>query len=154
MTESIIKDFLSDISFMQLATSFNQKPWLCSVWYVWDYDDNIIYFCSRKTRRHSLEIEKNANIAATFTPAYNKGLGQKGQTLTIEGTACLVNSDKIKKAFEIYSRKYPKLFEMQSLEDFQNNKGPHFLYEISPKNVILLDDINFPTNPRQEVRFP
>jgi acyl-CoA reductase-like NAD-dependent aldehyde dehydrogenase len=52
----IYPDILKDIKLMQLATVRDKKPWMCNVWYVMDEDHNV-YWISRETRRHSLEIK-------------------------------------------------------------------------------------------------
>jgi uncharacterized protein YhbP (UPF0306 family) len=65
--KDIYPDILKDIKLMQLASVRDNKPWMCNVWYVMDEDHNV-YWISRETRRHSLEIKDNPHVAATMHP--------------------------------------------------------------------------------------
>lgn len=144
---------LDDIKLMQLATSMDNYPWLCHVWYVRD-DENNIYWISRKTRRHSLEIDKNPNVACTFHKYFDGGLMEdKGQALILSGTAeCLVG-DSCKPAYALYAKRYPKILDFQSEDEFVLGSGHHYFYKLTPKSAIWWDEVNFPENPRQKIEF-
>jgi uncharacterized protein YhbP (UPF0306 family) len=60
--EQTIRDYLPDIIHMSLATSQNNKPWVCEVHYVYDEELNL-YFRSRPSKRHSHEIAENPFVA-------------------------------------------------------------------------------------------
>ena len=63
--KKLIKDYLSQAQMMQLATSVNDQPWVCNVWFAADEDMNIYWFSSI-TRRHSKELLKNNKVAAAI----------------------------------------------------------------------------------------
>ncbi len=50
---------------MQLATSVDNQPWVCSVWFATDAGLNI-YFFSATARRHSKEVVKNNKVAGAI----------------------------------------------------------------------------------------
>lgn len=54
--------------------------------------------------------------------------------------------------YELYADRFPKLREFQSLEKFLNDEGHHYFYKITPYEIIWWDEINFPENPKQEVK--
>lgn len=148
MLDRHIKHYLKDIKLMQLATCREGQPWLCNVWYVMDGDVNI-YFTSRITRRHSREIADNSKVACTFHRWFDGGLGQKGQALVVAGTARLLPGDSVDDAYALYAWENPAIERMQDLSDFRQDKGPHFLYQITPHEIIWWDEVNNPDNPRQ-----
>lgn len=143
------RDYLDDVKLMQLATSYDNQPWLCNVWYVRDPQDNI-YFISRETRRHSIEIEKNPKVSCTFHKWFERGLGEQGQALVIAGKAKKMTGNEIEKPYTLYQERYPNLENFQSLDDFVNGTGHHFFYKITPKQIVWWDEKNF-DNPRQEI---
>lgn len=137
---------------MQLASCVNNQPWLCNVWYVMDEEDNV-YWMSRKTRRHSQEIEQNPNIACTFHKWFDEGLGQKGQALVIAGKAELLTGEGCRMPYELYAERYPALYDFQTLDDFLKDEGDHFFYKLSPEEFMWWDDFNFGDVSRQYVRL-
>lgn len=50
---------------MSLATSADNKPRVCEVYFVYDTDLNF-YFRSKTSRRHSQEIAKNPYVSANI----------------------------------------------------------------------------------------
>lgn len=145
--------YFKDVRLMQLATSRDNQPWLCNVWYVHDTETDNIYFTSRKTRRHSEDIAINERVACTFHKHYEDGLGQRGQSLVIAGKARLLTDElAIGKAFDLYEASHPKLSAMQARDVYCDGSGVHFFYEISPIEIVVFDDVNYPNNPRQEFK--
>ncbi len=149
--DSLYKNHLKKVRLMQLATSANNKPWLCNVWFVVDEQGNI-YWTSRETRRHSIEIEQNPYVACTIHGNFNAGLGEKGQAAIISGVAEKLNAQNCEIAYNLYSARYPKLLEIQSLEDTRNDTGVHKFYKCSPNEIIWWDEVNFPDHPRQIIK--
>ena len=147
------RDYIVDIGLMQLATVDQEtnRPWLCSVWYVMDDEDNV-YWCSRKTRRHSQEIGDGGYATCTITKNYNEGLGQKGRALILSGDASLVPQDKIEFVYDLYAQKYNKTESMQSFETFLNGSGVHFFYQITPDQIVWWDELEPGDNPRKIIK--
>lgn len=42
----LIKDYLTEAKLMQLVTSVDGQPWVCSVWFATDDELNIYWFSS------------------------------------------------------------------------------------------------------------
>lgn len=147
--KKLIKDYLKDTKLMQLATSAGNQPWVCHVWFASDGDLNIYWFSST-TRRHSKEVMKNPKVGGAIVFPHTPKDPPRG--LQFEGTAELLtkNSD-IQKARSVYEG---RIFSKKEVDDFINSKtSPHCFYRIKPKLFVLFDLVNFPENPRQELKL-
>ncbi len=145
----IIKDYLKEAKLMQLATSLNNQAWVCHVWFASDEDLNIYWFSSTR-RRHSKEVIKNPKVAAAIVLPHTPEDTPRG--LQLEGDAELLTKEKdIKKARSVYER---RIFSKEQVDDFIKSKeSPHKFYRIKPRLFVLFDLVNFPKNPRQELRI-
>lgn len=153
--KKLIEDYLKEAKLMQIASVKDNKPWVASVWYVHDKDWNL-HFISRKNRRHSLELKENPNIAGTITIPHTKGSGEKVRGLQFEGTAHdLTGKDELetlKRAKELYLEKY-SMAEDIPIENLSDPNGVATYYVIHPSKFVLFDEVNFPDNPRQELKI-
>jgi uncharacterized protein YhbP (UPF0306 family) len=147
----LVKEYLSETKLMQIATAKENKPWAASVWFA--HDDKLnLYFISRKTRRHSIEIKENGNVAGVIVKPHLIGSGEKVRGLQFEGTAKECSGEEIDKARELYLNKYPTAEKIP----IEKLKDPEFhvaYYVIKPKMFVLFDEVNFPEQPRQELKL-
>lgn len=134
---------------MQLATASKNQPWVCSVWFAADGDLNIYYF-SASSRRHSQEILKNNKVAGAVVLPQNPNDPPRG--LYFQGVAeVLENQEDIDKAISVYAE---RIFSRGKITEFmQHKEKPHKFYRIKPSQFILFDAVNFPDNPRQELKL-
>jgi uncharacterized protein YhbP (UPF0306 family) len=88
--EKIIRDYLPNIVHMSLATSKDNKPWVCEVHFAYD-DDLNLYFRSLASRRHSEEIAINPNVAGNIVVQHI--LGQMPVGVYFEGTATMLQKE-------------------------------------------------------------
>ncbi len=149
--KKLIGDYLTEAKMMCLATSKGNKPWTCTLWYVHDNNWNL-YFISRKNRRHSLELKENQNVAGVIVKPHLKGSGEKVAGIQFEGTAKECNLLELAKALALYLKKYP-IAEKIPLKLLQNISTPFTFYIIKPSSIVLFDEINFPEEPRQEMKL-
>lgn len=63
--EKTIRDYLPAVIHLSLSTCKDDKPWVCEVHYVYD-DELNLYFRSKPSRRHSLEIMDNPYVAGNI----------------------------------------------------------------------------------------
>lgn len=87
--KKLIRDYLKEAKLMQLATSVNNKPWVCSVWFGFDVDLNIYWFSSTK-RRHSKEVMKNPKVGGAIVYPHTPKDPPRG--LQFEGTAKMADN--------------------------------------------------------------
>jgi uncharacterized protein YhbP (UPF0306 family) len=98
--KKLTKDYMTSIKHMQLATTNNSQPWLCTVYFVND-DNFCLYWASRRSRQHSLEILKSSKAAITIV----KDTENK-QALQIIGNAYEVEENDLVRVHELYTSKF------------------------------------------------
>lgn len=145
--EEIIKKYLPTVNIMQLATSVEDQPWVCTVHYYSDEELNL-YWISTQERRHSQDIKHNQKVAAAIlvhenTPAENYVIG-----ISIEGTVKVIGEKIEEKIGQGYVEKLNKPSNL--LSDILSGKNPHKFYRLKPSKIVLFDSAHFPNQPRQE----
>jgi len=146
--KELVNKYLKESYMMQLATVSGSQPWICTVYYVLG-EDNKIYWLSLPSRRHSKEINNHSKVAVAIPIRFINGKEVVG--IQIEGKAIQLNpkpeqADIIKR----YANKFGRSKEW--VETYLNNKTDHKLYEFTPKNIVLFDEVNFKEDPRQEYK--
>ncbi|MCL4418874.1 pyridoxamine 5'-phosphate oxidase family protein [Patescibacteria group bacterium] len=147
--KKLIRDYLEEAKLMQLATSADNQPWTCSVWFGFDEDLNIYWFSST-TRRHSREVVKNPKVSAAIVLPHTPK--DKPRGLQLQGIAEQITSKKeIVKATLLFAG---RIFTRRQITDFMKMRdNPHAFYKIKPTLFVLFDAVNFPENSRQEYRL-
>lgn len=85
--EQIVRTYLKDVIVLSLATSSDNKPWVCEL--IFAYDDQLnLYFRSLTKRRHSQEIADNPNVAGIIARPFR--FGEYPHGVYFEGTARLL----------------------------------------------------------------
>ncbi len=132
--EKIIREYLPDVVHLSLATSANNKPWVCEVHFVYD-DELNLYFRSKKARRHSREIAANPRVAGNVVEQHRAE--QKPRGVYFEGAAeILEDFDENHKAYEAFSRRLGVGPEI--IEDAKSEDG-HKVYKITISDLYLFD---------------
>ena len=127
--EKVIREYLPKIVHMSLATSKDNKPWVCEVHFAYDEDLNL-YFRSLASRRHSQEIAANPNVAGNIVVQHELGVAPVG--VYFEGTAeRLTAGPDQDKAFACIKQRLGASDEI--LAEAQRDDG-HQFYKISVKN--------------------
>lgn len=142
----LIENYLKEAKLMQLATSIDNQPWVCSVWFAADENLNIYWFSSA-IRRHSEEIMKNQKVAVAMALPHTPKDPPRG--LQLQGVAeMLTKQSDIDKAISVYkNRIFPEATIQKLLTEKEN---PHMFYKIKPTQFVLFDAVNFGDNWRQE----
>lgn len=146
-TEELIRNYVPSKQVMQLATSVNNQPWVCTVHYFSD-DGLNLYWISTEERRHSQEIAQNPNVTGYIlvhqnTPEENYVIG-----LSFEGKAEYIGENIDEKIGQAYVDKLQKPANL--LADIKSGANPHKFYKLTPTKFVLFDSKNFPQEPRQE----
>lgn len=143
--ESLIKMYLKEARFMQIATVFGNQPWSCTVYYASD-ERMHLYWISVPSTRHSIEISLNPNVAVSI-PVKFDNLTVIG--IQLLGHAALVEESlQIKKGVTLYSDKFNRGDDW--LNNFLQGKNEHSLYHIVPHSFVLFDRVHFPNDSRKE----
>jgi uncharacterized protein YhbP (UPF0306 family) len=148
--EKYIAEYLSTAYFMQIGTSVNNVPWVCTV-HVATNDRMDLIWVSEVSSRHSQDIEKNAHVAGALVLPQRPDVPVWG--IQFQGEAQKVTDET--EARELLSS-YRKRFVMDeaSVTKIALGDGPHACYVIQPSVFVLFDQIHFPDAPRQEYVVP
>ncbi len=145
----LITDYLKQAKMMQVATSEDNQPWVCTVYFVHDKDFNL-YWISKPERRHSQEIRNNEKVAGVIVHHHTPGDPIRG--IQFQGIAKeLTAREAVKSAMGLYAKRYG--FTQDRVDAIVNNTDGHFVYKISPSQFVLYDEVNFPESPRQELNL-
>lgn len=146
--ESIIRDYIKDIVHMSIATCVDNKPWISEVHY--SYDDELnFYFISRPSRRHSLEISKNNQIAGNIVKQHTAGESVRG--VYFEGVIEML--DDVKET-DIPLQTYSSRFgEDSSILDEQVEENGHRWYKITVKKFYLFDELEMEPAGKHELEW-
>lgn len=144
----LIKDYLKTARVLQLATSVNNQPWVCTVHFYSDDDFNF-YWVSSPTRRHSLEIEQNPKVAVTIKIHEDNPSEKYVIGISAEGITELIPDNEIEEIGDQYLSKFGEKHE--TVKDILEGKNPHKFYRFVPSKIALFDVLNFPNDPKQEL---
>lgn len=145
--ERTIREYLQEVIHMSLATSMENKPWVCEVHFVFDIDLNL-YFRSKPSRRHSQEIAHNNHIAGNIVKQHF--VGEKVRGVYFEGSAELL--DELHEDDDVYSLFCTRLgVGKEILEDAKAEDG-HKFYKVSVDMYYLFDSQE--SNPSQKYELP
>lgn len=147
--KKLIENYLRETQLMQLATSVNNQPWVCNVWFASDGDLNIYWFSST-IRRHSKEVLKNPKVAGAIVLPQTPKDPPRG--LQFQGIAKLLTKQvDIKKATTLFEG---RIFSKKQIKELMLHKNkPHRFYKIKPTRFVLFDAVNFPNSSRQELNL-
>lgn len=139
---------LKKSSSLQIATSVNQTPWVCTVCFAYDSEFNLYWF-SRHAARHSQEIIRNPHVAGAISLPYVAGNKPRG--LQFSGIACeLQDETSISFGLEVMCKRYDvKQKRVHELKEQLLSKSADFgLYRLHPDSIVLYDTLTFPNSPR------
>jgi len=136
--DNLLQEYLTDNTLMQLATlGEDGQPWLCSVYFVHDEDDNLYWTSARSKRRHSREIKGDERVAVTIVQD-----DVKKQALQITGIASEVSFDDAERVDKLYSAKYGDKGRLADvLADLPEGRA---FWKVEPTTISFWDEVNFP----------
>ncbi len=145
--EKAVREYLPQIVHMSLATSKDDKPWVCEVHFA--YDENLnLYFRSKPDRRHSIEIALNPNVAGNMVTQHT--VEDKPRGVYFEGVAeRLTGVNNSHPAYILYCERFGTGPEI--LEEAETNSG-HDFYKIKVEDWYLFDSRE--SKPSQKYQLP
>lgn len=128
-----------DTQVMQLATVQDGRPWVVTVYFVAD-DELNVYWLSWPERRHSQDIAANPVLAATVAIKHDQpviGVQVAGQAEIVR------DSETVHKVAALYVAKYGQ--GEKFVEHFEAGTNRHQLYRMTPQEIQLFDEVNYPS---------
>lgn len=132
--ETTIREYVSNVFHMSLATSADNRPWICEVHFVFD-DDLNLYWLSKESRRHSQEIARNPHVAGNIVEQHDLSVKPRG--VSFEGTAEIVPVDSVQ--HPVYQLFVDRIgLGPQILADATDTDG-HRFYKVTVSDWYLFD---------------
>lgn len=142
--ERLVKDYLQQGRMMQVATVRDGQPWICTVYFVADAQENF-YWLSLPERRHSKEIANHSKVAVAVPIKFDMPV----IGIQAEGRAEVVSDhNEIASAMKLYTEKYES--GKKFYDNFVAGKNQHVLYRFSPKAIVLFDEVTYPEAPTRK----
>ncbi len=146
--EKVIREYLPEVIHMSLATSRDNKPWVCEVHYVFDEDLNL-YYRSLASRRHSLEIADNPNVSGNIVEQH--GLSDKPRGVYFEGKAeMLTDVDENHVGYKLIHERFG--MDKDILEEAKKEEG-HKFYKITVNKFYLFDSRESSPSQKYELKW-
>lgn len=144
--EKIVREYIDKTVHLSLATTLNDKPWVCEVHFA--YDDTLnLYFRSLTSRRHSQNIAQNPNVAGDIIDKY--ALGDSVVGVFFEGRADLLGpGDERQKAFECIKSRLQA--DDAILAEADNPEG-HQFYKIRVENWCVFGRFGQPSGQKYQL---
>src|ERR1035437_1513107 len=102
----IVRNIISSNLFMTLATSANNIPWSCPLFFASDENLNI-YFTSYNDALHVKQIEQNPNVAVSIFDSHAMPGKGNTQAAYISGKCTRVLGEELSRAIEvIYAKRF------------------------------------------------
>lgn len=127
--EKVVRDYLPNVVHLSLATSRNNKPWVCEVHYAYD-DDLNLYFRSLASRRHSQEVADNMNVAGNIVKQHQ--LDEEVVGVYFEGRCQIVDDRTEQEAAVAYFQ--DRMGMGPEIVDDAQAEGGHKIYKIAVEN--------------------
>lgn len=145
--EHTIRTYLPQVVHLSLATSRENKPWVCEVHYSYD-DDLNLYYLSSRDRRHSQEVMVNEFVAGNIVTQHF--LSQKVRGVYFEGAASILgNIDALHPAVTTYAARFGGGKDLLSEH---NKPDGHAFYQIRVSTFYLFD--SYESQPSQKYTLP
>lgn len=141
--KDLIKEYLDSKKDMQLATVSNGKPWICTVYFVYDEEFNL-FWTSGRSRQHSIEIMSDYSAAITIVKDT-----EKKQALQISGKAYEVADDDLERVHKLYQERYGKKdYDLEEMKKHDSEGRAYWVFK--PDAISLWDEVNYPDSPKQK----
>jgi uncharacterized protein YhbP (UPF0306 family) len=133
---------------MQLASVREGKPWIATVYFVAD-EVGRVYWLSYPTRRHSEDVAADAAAAVAIAVKTD----QPVIGLQASGTVRVVaDAETVRRVLPGYVAKYGNGADF--ITRFEQGTAEHRLYEFTPEEWWLFDEVHFPGGQRQAAQLP
>lgn len=146
--EKIVREYVDKSLHMSLATSSENRPWVCEVHFV--YDDGLnLYFRSLKTRRHSQEIAQNPSVAGNIVKQHS--VDEYPHAIYFEGLASLVKEEgEREKLFPLFQS---RLHASEEILDEARQEDGHQFYKISVTTWYAFGKFGQPSGGKYELAW-
>ncbi len=111
MPDKRIIDFLKNHHLLTLATSKDDAPYCCNVFYVYNEKNNSLIFSSETKTKHAIDFIDNPNVAASIS-LETKDI-DKIQGVQLLGRVIEPKGEEINNATKLYLKGFPYAQKMK-----------------------------------------
>ena|SRR5581483_8219512 len=156
--KSIAKSIIESSTYLSLATTDGEEPWVNAVFFASDKNLNL-YFTSYNDSVHVKNILKNPRVAVAIFDSHIIPGGGRGQGVQIKAMCHRVKGSELSEAIEVvYTKRFPDPKERAtkdlSIEHFSKpdsvGRTDH-IYKIVPEKIYILDKTPGKKDTRVEV---
>lgn len=144
----LIEDYLKEAKMLQVATTKDDQPWACTVYFAFDEELNL-YWISKLSCRHSEEIRNNEKVAGVIVLPHTPG--DKVRGLQLQGIAKELSKDELVSGMKYYAKRFG--MKPERVNTIIDGSDGHICYKIKPTLYVLFDEANFSDDPRQEYKL-
>jgi uncharacterized protein YhbP (UPF0306 family) len=146
--EQAVRENIEKTVHMSLATSKDNKPWVCEVHFA--YDDQLnLYYRSLTSRRHSQEIAENPFVAGNIVRQFV--LDEAPTGVYFEGTAKLLTPGDEMDAAIVCTKERLKITD-EIVAQSQQPDG-HQFYKITVKSWYIFGKFGLPSNEKYKLSW-
>lgn len=135
----LIRHYLPGARMMQVATSKDGQPWVCTVYFV-EGDDLELYWLSLPSRRHSQEIHQGSKVAIAVPIKFDKpvvGIQAEGEASEV------TDPETVKRIMQKYTERHNAGHDFYG--KFAAGENQHKLYKFTPRKLVLFDEVSYET---------
>ena|ERR1700722_12289276 len=145
----VLKEHLRLGTYMFVST---WAPWSFTCWY--DLTDDLEFvFLSKETRRHSGELRERPDACgAVLNEVPEGGPGNPVKGVYFEGPVECLRGEPLARAYEGYANRWRDAPDVPSLDHIVSRDNADRLWMLRPTGFVLFDAVNFPKDPRREIR--
>jgi uncharacterized protein YhbP (UPF0306 family) len=137
---------LNQVKVMQLASSVDGQPWICTVYFV--VKNGNFFWLSFPDRRHSREVAKNEKAAAAIV--IHQDVPVVG--VQVEGSVHIVGDiEEATGVLALYIEKYGKGKDF--VRRLERGENQHELYCLVPRKIMLFDERTRPDAPYDQINL-
>jgi len=126
-------EYLNSQRLMSIAT-FDNEPWIASVYFVIDDDLNLYFISSPKTK-HAQAIKSNPKVAVSIA-ASSQLITDKKVGVQITGTASEVGRiESIQWFFKMFNKLNPGLSEILNFDNYTKKVISSRVFKVEPKKI-------------------
>ena len=135
--ERAIREYIEGLVHMSLSTVADNRPWTCELHFAYS-DDLRLYFYTKKSARHSIEIANNPHVSGNIVRQHAKG--EKPRGVYFEGTARKVEDlREDSSAFVLFNQRFGFPWEAVDKGGGQDNEA---FYEIVVSDWYVFDGVD------------
>lgn len=134
--EKAIREYIEGLVHMSLSTVADNRPWTCELHFAYS-DDLRLYFYTKKSARHSIEIANNPHVSGSIVRQHAKE--DRPQGVYFEGIAQKVDDiTEDSDVFRVYNTRFGLSWESVDLGDAPN---AHAFYEVVVSDWCMFDGL-------------